>query len=104
MPSFMEHFDRLSARDYLPSDQDILRSRSKTTGIIETVFELNSRTFRILDIGGQPSQRKKWINFFDGVPFVMFLVAMSGFDEALVEDYTAVSSSDVVRMVKADAR
>ncbi len=34
--------DRMSAPDYLPNDQDILRSRVKTTGITETTFKVSA--------------------------------------------------------------
>jgi guanine nucleotide-binding protein subunit alpha len=32
----------MAAPDYLPTDQDILRSRVKTTGITETTFKVSA--------------------------------------------------------------
>ncbi|KAI6786202.1 G-protein alpha subunit, partial [Hortaea werneckii] len=52
--------DRLFAKDYLPSDQDILRARLRTTGISETIFDTGNLTYRMFDVGGQRSERKKW--------------------------------------------
>ena len=43
-----------------------------------------------MDVGGQRSERKKWIHCFDGVQCLMFLVALSGYDQCLVEDQNAV--------------
>ncbi|KAF2432719.1 guanine nucleotide binding protein, alpha subunit [Tothia fuscella] len=83
---FFNEIDRLFSRDYLPTDQDILRTRLRTTGISETVFDLGSLTYRMFDVGGQRSERKKWIHVFDNVQVVLFLVAISGYDHALVED------------------
>ena len=74
------------APNYLPSDQDILRTRLRTTGISETIFDLGNLTYRMFDVGGQRSERKKWIHVFDNVQVVLFLVAISGYDLALVED------------------
>jgi guanine nucleotide-binding protein G(q) subunit alpha len=37
---------RISEEDYLPSEQDILRSRVPTTGIIEYPFDLDGIVFR----------------------------------------------------------
>ncbi|GAB1731400.1 hypothetical protein NU195Hw_g5882t1 [Hortaea werneckii] len=78
--------DRLFAKDYLPSDQDILRARLRTTGISETIFDTGNLTYRMFDVGGQRSERKKWIHVFDNVQVVLFLVAISGYDHVLVED------------------
>ena len=47
-------------------------------------------TFRMIDVGGQRSERKKWIHAFDNVQVVLFLVAVSGFDHVLVEDKNGV--------------
>lgn len=76
----------------MPSDQDILRTRLRTTGITETIFDLGNLTYRMFDVGGQRSERKKWIHVFDNVQVVLFLVAISGYDHALVEDRNGVRS------------
>jgi len=36
--SYLDRLDRLVAPDYVPSTQDVLRSRVMTTGIVETQF------------------------------------------------------------------
>ena len=77
--------------EYRPSDQDILRCRAKTTGIIETTFPLGSITYRMVDVGGQRSERKKWIHCFDNVTAILFVVAISGYDQCLAEDRDSVS-------------
>lgn len=43
-------------------------------------------------MGGQRSERKKWIHCFEGVTAVLFMAAISGYDQCLVEDKDAVSS------------
>lgn len=83
---YFTDIDRLFTKDYLPTDQDILRTRLRTTGISETVFDLGNLTYRMFDVGGQRSERKKWIHVFDNVQVVLFLVAISGYDHVLVED------------------
>ena len=45
----------------------------------------------MVDVGGQRSERKKWIHVFDNVQVVLFLVAISGYDHVLVEDRNGVS-------------
>lgn len=88
--SYYNSIDRLFAKDYLPNDQDVLRSRLRTTGITETLFELGQLRYHMFDVGGQRSERKKWVHCFDGVHCLMFVAALSGYDQCLVEDKTAV--------------
>ena len=45
----------------------------------------------MLDVGGQRSERKKWIHCFENVTGILFVVAISGYDQCLVEDKDAVS-------------
>ena len=42
-------------------------------------------------MGGQRSQRKKWIHFFEGVTAVVFFVSLSSYDEFVEEDENSVS-------------
>ncbi|KAJ7627402.1 heterotrimeric G protein alpha subunit B [Roridomyces roridus] len=78
--------DRMAAPNYLPTDQDILRSRVKTTGITETTFKVGELTYKLFDVGGQRSERKKWIHCFENVTALVFLVSMSEYDQMLYED------------------
>lgn len=50
--------------NWIPTAQDTLRLRAKTTGIIETRFDINGLTFKLFDVGGQRSERRKWIGAF----------------------------------------
>lgn len=72
----------------MPNDQDVLRSRVKTTGITETTFIIGELTYRMFDVGGQRSERKKWIHCFENVTTILFLVAISEYDQLLFEDET----------------
>ena len=83
--SYLDSVERISKPDYLPSLQDILRVRVPTTGIIEYPFDLDSIIFRMVDVGGQRSERRKWIHCFENVTSIMFLVALSEYDQVLVE-------------------
>jgi len=82
---YLDSIERVSQHDYLPTLQDILRVRVPTTGIIEYPFDLDSIIFRMVDVGGQRSERRKWIHCFENVTSIMFLVALSEYDQVLVE-------------------
>lgn len=48
---------------------------------------------RMFDVGGQRSERKKWIHCFEGVTCIIFIAALSAYDMVLVEDDDVVSST-----------
>ncbi len=84
--------------DYIPSEQDVLRTRIKTTGIVEVQFLYKGLRFRIFDVGGQRSERKKWIHCFEGVTAIIFTVALSEYDLLLAEDQDMVFQFDFNRV------
>ena len=45
---------------------------------------------RMFDVGGQRSERKKWIHCFEGVTAIIFCVALSAYDLVLAEDEETV--------------
>ncbi|KAK4334913.1 hypothetical protein RTBOTA2_003665 [Rhodotorula toruloides] len=61
---YFDNIARLVQAGYVPSDLDILRSRVKTTGITEIKLDIHGTIYRMMDVGGQRSERKKWINCF----------------------------------------
>eukprot|EP01128_Nolandella_sp_AFSM9_P005668 TRINITY_DN2790_c0_g1_i1.p1 TRINITY_DN2790_c0_g1~~TRINITY_DN2790_c0_g1_i1.p1 ORF type:complete len:373 (+),score=96.57 TRINITY_DN2790_c0_g1_i1:68-1120(+) len=85
---FCENVDRISRQDFIPTNQDILLSRAKTTGVIEMMFKVDDHEFWMVDVGGQRNERRKWLNCFEDVTAVIFCVAMSSYDQHLYEDTT----------------
>lgn len=53
LPYFYSNLDRLFAPTYRPTNDDVLRVRSKTTGISETRFDMGDMIVRLFDVGGQ---------------------------------------------------
>lgn len=46
----------------------------------------------MVDVGGQRSERRKWIHCFENVTSIIFLVALSEYDQILFESENEVSS------------
>ena len=51
MFSFLDDLERLGAKDYMPTEQDILRTRVKTTGIVEVHFHFKNLNFKSVSYG-----------------------------------------------------
>ncbi|XP_043979286.1 guanine nucleotide-binding protein G(i) subunit alpha-2-like [Gambusia affinis] len=83
---YLNDLERIAKSDYIPTQQDVLRTRVKTTGIVETHFTFKDLHFKMFDVGGQRSERKKWIHCFEGVTAIIFCVALSAYDLVLAED------------------
>jgi len=85
---YMESIDRIAEPSWMPKDDDILRSRVRTTGIQEESYIIDGVEFAIFDVGGQRNERKKWIHCFDQVTAVIFVAAISEYNQVLYEDNT----------------
>jgi len=122
---FFDDIDRLSSEVYYPTNNDILRSRTKTTGInpfqravfvpltvtvkmhlscfvslrlpqhasssgiSELFFEADGKKYKLIDVGGQRSERRKWLNTYavdEGISAIIYCISMSSFDQLLAED------------------
>jgi len=83
---FLEKIQEIGAKDYLPTEQDVLRSRVRTTGIVESNFAIDGNHFKMMDVGGQRNERKKWLHCFSGVTAILFVAALSEYDQVLFED------------------
>lgn len=92
---YLNDLERIAAPDYVPTVEDILRSRDMTTGIVENKFTFKELTFKMVDVGGQRSERKKWIHCFEGVTAIIFCVELSGYDLKLYEDNQTVSGPGI---------
>ncbi|KAM8793219.1 guanine nucleotide-binding protein subunit alpha-14 [Eudromia elegans] len=82
---YLIDIDRIAMPSFVPTQQDVLRVRVPTTGIIEYPFDLENIVFRMVDVGGQRSERRKWIHCFESVTSIIFLVALSEYDQVLAE-------------------
>jgi len=84
---FWKHAVRICSPDYVPTNEDIIRCKLRTTGIQDISFITNDRKFTIVDVGGQRSERRKWLHAFNGVGAIIFLTAIDEYDgKTLAED------------------
>ncbi|EKM61839.1 uncharacterized protein PHACADRAFT_248710, partial [Phanerochaete carnosa HHB-10118-sp] len=88
---YLDELDRITAKMYFPTNDDVLKARLKTTGVIECTFMVPNPEFRgvewkIYDVGGARPQRQAWAPYFEDVDAIIFLAPISAFDQVLAED------------------
>jgi len=84
---FLRNAERIVKDDFIPSKEDVLRARKKTTAVSEVSFSSQGILFNVCDIGGQRSERRKWYTLFmRDVTAILFVTAISEYDESLGED------------------
>lgn len=107
----MRNIQRMATKLFVPTDEDILHSRTMTTGILETRFQIKGTLFRFVDVGGfcgtdlalfeakcyiggqRQERRRKWVQAFAGVTVLLFVAALNEYDLMLAEDEETVSLS-----------
>ena len=83
---FMNSVDRVCDKDYIPTNDDVLHVRIRTTAISKIEFTIEGKMYEMLDVGGQRGKRRKWIHLFDNVTAVLFVISISEYDQFLEED------------------
>ena len=56
------------------------------TNVANSVLQNKELKFELVDVGGQRSERRKWIQCFDNVTAVLFIISLSDFNQVLAED------------------
>lgn len=89
-----EHFLQMLSKltsDYIPSSEDILKSRIKTIGVNDLFFKYKHQDqtlkFALTDVGGQRGERKKWQKIKDFFSSnIIFVSSLSEYDQTCYED------------------
>ena len=100
-PYYFKRIDKILDPSYTPTEQDVLQSRLQTTGIVETSFNHGYKTYKLFDVGGQRTERRKWLHCFDDVNAVLFVAALSGYDMTLIEDGTTNRMEESLNLFQA---
>ena len=98
---FFQRINKILNPSYIPDVQDVLQSQVNTTGIVETTFKSGGVIYQLFDVGGQRSERRKWLHCFDDVKAVLFVASLSGYDMTLTEDGTTNRMEESLNLFQA---
>ena len=97
---FFTNFHRFLSLDFLPTNEDIIRMRQSTTGVVEITVPYGGRSLRLIDVGGQRAERRKWINCFEDVTSILFIASLAGYNLTLVEDPSTNRLAESIALFK----
>jgi len=94
---FFNNIKTIMVKNYFPDETALLHCRIHSTGVKSETFTMRHEAsgeskkqttidFRLLDVGGQRSERKKWVRCFENVTAVLYVVAISEYDQLCYED------------------
>ncbi|KAI9218643.1 guanine nucleotide binding protein, alpha subunit [Blastocladiella britannica] len=85
-PKFIQNALNIIDAQYQPSNEEILLARLPTTSITETLLDIQGNPFKVYDVNGSAKGRSAWIPFFDHCHAIVFVAAISSFDQPLPDD------------------
>jgi len=77
-----------------------LKARARTSGITEVEMSIGENRWMVVDVGGQRSERRKWIHCFDEVTAVIFFASLAEYDQKLFEDQMTNRMSESLKLFK----
>jgi len=83
---FLDNIERIAVESYVPTVDDVLQARARTIGVKEITFKSNNHSWKLVDVGGQRNERKKWIHCFEDVTAIIFFADASAYNLTLFED------------------
>jgi len=87
---YLDECERFAEDDFEDelTEEDLMSARMQTIGVEETTWHERDGdlTFKLIDVAGQRSARKKWIQWFDDVKALLFLAGLSGYSQRVMED------------------
>ena len=99
MKYYFKNIIRVSQSDYMKKEEseytgedhanyqeDALYARVRTSGIVTEAYDIDGHKFEMYDVGGQRNERRKWIHCFENVTAIIFVAALSEYNQKLFED------------------
>jgi len=99
-PYYLENVERFAQETFNPTTTDIIYCREPTTGVHETTIEAEGLSIKFIDVGGQKSERRKWLSMFNGATMVIYVCALDAYTRVLEEDGKTNRLKDSIACLK----
>merc|ERR1712130_825176 len=77
------------------------------TGIVHTEFVVKNGSkewiFKMIDVGGQRAERRKWLHVFSGIDVVIYVMSLSAYDQVLYEDHNTRCFNETLNLFQKTA-
>ena len=94
----LNNIETVLSKDFIPSHDDILSTRKPTTGYNEFLIESDKIALTIVDVGGEKTERKKWLSCFESVNTVLFMASMAEYNLYMPEEPETNQLIDSLRL------
>lgn len=95
---YLDHISAILNENFVPSAKDILSMRIPTTETTHTLIEIERMSITLIDVGGQRSERRKWLHCFESVNAVLFVAAISEYNLFVEEDPDAARMQESMKL------
>jgi len=87
MDNLMQNLDKVRHPDFVPTREDVLMIRLRTTGVAKFNFVANKVLWEFIDVGGQKPEREKWkMVIEEGIDAVVYMAA--------IDEYSLLTKQD----------
>ncbi|KAK0399268.1 hypothetical protein QR680_002969 [Steinernema hermaphroditum] len=97
---FFENLPRINNVDFQPTPQDLIMTYVPTIGVQNVIFAAKSQSFQLFDMGGQKIDRRKWATMYDGIDAIFFCMAISEYDQMMIEDQSTNRLQDSLYLLE----
>jgi len=81
----MNKMNEVFDENYVPNNEDILRSRQNTIGASTTLIYFKKLWWRFVDVGGHVPERRKWEAIIENVHSIDVLIYFAALDDFLID-------------------
>jgi GTPase SAR1 family protein len=99
-PYYFKHASRFAEPEYTPTEEDAIMARVRTTGILVSEFQDPPFKYSVVDVGGQRSERRKWIHCFDNASAIIFVVSLRGYHQVMFEDQHTLRMHEALKILE----
>ena len=81
--SYFSNAHRIFSLDFIPTNEDILRTDVRASGITTTSLKSKRASYSVIDPGGAYTEQRKWSRVYQNIDCIIFVVPLCAYDTAM---------------------